>query len=334
MEIQQSLHEFTPKFNWASYNASQTKEKLIFMRLLKELCKQIPQDVKRMNNPNAVPMPDAVFGLALKTYCNAVIRRFHSDLKVAEEAGYIQRAYHFNTMKDHLHHPQLRNILKELIEVSSLPLKELESYFAADATGFSCSKFVRWFDIRICKDSNKRVWRKCHAICGVVSNIVTSVEITDGDVADTTQFKKLVKNTSENFEIDEVSADKGYLSRQNMDVVDKLGGVPYIPFKSNSTGRAAGSPMWKKMFNEFQKRQPQFLRHYHRRSNIESVWSMIKARFGNNLRSKREESQDNEILLKVLCHNLCVLIQEMHMRNLSISFLDSRSAEDVAQMKG
>lgn len=325
MELQQSLYEFAPKFNWAQYNASQTQEKLIFMRLLKELCQHIPNHQKRMNNPNAIPMPDAVFGLSLKTYCNGVIRRFHSDLEIAAQAKYIQRAYHFNTMKDHLHHPKLRRILKDLIEISSLPLKHHEQFFAADATGFGSSKFIRWFDIRVKKEVNKRTWRKCHAICGVMSNIVTSVEITDGDVNDTTQFKDLVNNTAENFEIKEVSADKGYLSRDNMEVVQKFGGIPYIPFKSNVTGKAGGSLIWKKMFIEFQNRQEDYMRHYHKRSNIESVWSMIKARFGNNLRSKKEEAQDNEVLLKVLCHNLCVLIQEMFMRNLSIDFFDSCS---------
>ncbi len=39
---------------------------------------------------------------------------------------------------------------------------------------------------------------------------------------------------------------------------------------------------------------------------------MIKARFGDHLRSKGITAQVNELLLKILCHNVCVLIQSMH----------------------
>jgi len=38
---------------------------------------------------------------------------------------------------------------------------------------------------------------------------------------------------------------------------------------------------------------------------------MIKSKFGDSVRSKTETAQINEVLLKVLCHNFCVLIQEM-----------------------
>ncbi len=39
---------------------------------------------------------------------------------------------------------------------------------------------------------------------------------------------------------------------------------------------------------------------------------MIKGKFGSSLRSKSDTGQANEALCKVLCHNLCVLVQAMH----------------------
>jgi hypothetical protein len=39
---------------------------------------------------------------------------------------------------------------------------------------------------------------------------------------------------------------------------------------------------------------------------------MIKAKFGERIRSKTSISQTNEVLCKVLCHNLCCLIQSMY----------------------
>jgi len=38
---------------------------------------------------------------------------------------------------------------------------------------------------------------------------------------------------------------------------------------------------------------------------------MIKSKFGDSVRSKTEVAQVNEVLLKVLRHNICVVIHEM-----------------------
>lgn len=47
---------------------------------------------------------------------------------------------------------------------------------------------------------------------------------------------------------------------------------------------------------------------------------MIKAKFGNAVRSKLERAQINEVLCKVLCHNICCLIQAMFELNLKPKF--------------
>jgi len=54
------------------------------------------------------------------------------------------------------------------------------------------------------------------------------------------------------------------------------------------------------------------MRHHHKRSNVETTFSMIKAKFGDSLRSKTQTAQINEAFCKVLCHNLCCLIQSMY----------------------
>jgi transposase len=54
------------------------------------------------------------------------------------------------------------------------------------------------------------------------------------------------------------------------------------------------------------------MEHYHKRSNVEMTFSMIKAKFGERLRSKSVVAQTNEVLCKVLCHNLCCVIQSIY----------------------
>jgi len=60
---------------------------------------------------------------------------------------------------------------------------------------------------------------------------------------------------------------------------------------------------------------------------------LIKKKFGNNLRTRKDISQVNEILMKCLCHNLAVLVQESFELGLDID-LDFCAKEFFAQEKG
>jgi len=64
------------------------------------------------------------------------------------------------------------------------------------------------------------------------------------------------------------------------------------------------------MYRYFTYNREEFLQHYHNRSNVETTVFMVKSKFTDLVRSKDETAQLNEVLLKFLCHNICVLIQE------------------------
>jgi transposase len=78
--------------------------------------------------------------------------------------------------------------------------------------------------------------------------------------------------------------------------------------------------MWNRLFHYFHMNRAEFLTKGHQRSNAESCFSAIKRKFGDTVRSKTEVSQTNEVLLKVLCYNLVVLIHKMHETGAPISF--------------
>jgi transposase len=150
-------------------------------------------------------------------------------------------------------------------------------------------------------------------MCGVKTNVVTAVEVTDSHTADSPMFKPLVEATAQNFVMDRVSADKAYISEDNLKVVSQKAAMPFIPFRSNNIGHGKGqSRLWRNMFHYFSYNQERFMHHYHKRSNVETTFSMIKAKFGGKLRSKTQRAQINEALCKVLCHNICCLIQSMY----------------------
>jgi hypothetical protein len=79
------------------------------------------------------------------------------------------------------------------------------------------------------------------------------------------------------------------------------------------------------MHHYFNFRRDDFLSHYHKRSNVESTFSMIKAKFRDHVRSKTDVAMRNEALCKILCHNLCVLIQEIHELGIEATFWSESS---------
>ncbi len=294
--------------NWSAYNAAKSEEKTKFVALLADLCRLVPEQAK--GRPR-FPFSDMVFAAAFKVYVGFSSRRFTSDLRDAHAGGYIASTPHFNSVSNYLANPGLTGILKELISVSSLPLKALETDFAVDSSGFSSSRFDRWFDHKYGREQRKRDWFKAHLMCGVRTKIVTGVDVSGRNGNDSYFFAPLVEATAQNFRVSEVSADKAYLGRENMKTVERAGGTPFIPFKSNTVEPANDSSAWAKMYHFFMFNRETFLEHYHKRSNVESAFSMIKGKFGDSVRSKSDVGQVNEVF-KVLCHNVCVLVQAIH----------------------
>ena len=132
--------------NWTNYNAAQSEEKHRFVELLADLCRTVPQPPRP---PGAgrprLPLSDMVFASVYKVYCGFSSRRFTSDLRDAYANGLIDSRPHFNSVSNYLSSPELTDVLKELITASSLPLKAIETDFAVDSSGFSTSRFVRWY---------------------------------------------------------------------------------------------------------------------------------------------------------------------------------------------
>jgi hypothetical protein len=119
----------------------------------------------------------------------------------------------------------------------------------------------------------------------------------------------------------------GYSSKKNLQAVADAGGVPYIAFKRNTVSsevaaqKSASGALWQKMWHLYSFNSEEYLDHYHKRSNVETVFSMIKAKFGDAIRSRTKTAQINEALLKVLCHNICVLIQSFFELGIDPKFL-------------
>lgn len=45
---------------------------------------------------------------------------------------------------------------------------------------------------------------------------------------------------------------------------------------------------------------------------MESTFSMVKRKFGDGVRSKTDVAMRNEVMAKLVCHNVCYLIAAMY----------------------
>lgn len=294
--------------NWSLYNLSQTKEKMVFLRLLNEAVGSLNIEYSyKFGRPHA-PLDDMLKCCVIKVWNCFSSRRTMAELQLAYALGYIRRVYHFNTINKYMADPQLAPYLERLYRMFALPLVGVESVFAVDSTGFSLPHKDRWLRVRLDNNMEKMAYKKLHIISGVHTNVITSARITCATRNDSPEFEFLVRDTARRFRIREVCADAGYLSRKNCGIAEEVGAVPYIMPKRGVNPRPMNYPSWKRMIRLWTENQQAFKEHYHSRSNVESVFSALKRKFSGYLRSKGDTSQTNELLCKVACHNAAVLV--------------------------
>jgi len=301
--------------NWSAYHKAQTCEKDEFCKLLKDLVANIPTPSQTGSGNRRLAMPDLLFGMAYKVYSGFSARRFMCDLRNASEQGHVGHAASYNAILEAMQLEEVTPILHELIETSAKPLAAVETQFAVDSTGLGTQCFYRHYSAKYGHDQMNRDYLKAHVCIGTKTNVITSVAITDRDANDGPQFPALVEKTAENFDVQEVSADKAYSTKLNLETVRNVGGMPYIPFKANAkpaTRPSRDSATWTRLYHFFSLHREEFLEHYHRRSNVEATFSMIKRCISDTLRSKTRVAQINEALLMILVHNIRCLIHEMH----------------------
>jgi len=301
----------TYKQDWRNYTEAQTGELKLFPSLLKDLVEVVPESMQHYGRPR-MPLSEGVFCAVNKVWSQLSSRRAHYLYTSASGKGYIGKAPNYNAINKLLNRQELTPILERLLTISAMPLRSVETTFAPDSSGFRTSKFGQ-YAVEKYGTMKKHRWVKAHVLVGTKTNVIVAARVTEENCADSPQFRPLVEEAHESgFGIEEIAADMGYSSRDNYNLAREIGATAYIPFKSNATGKAGGSMTWRKAYHFFQLHREEFMEHYHVRSNVESVFSMVKAKFGDRLKSKNFTAQRNELLCKLVAHNIVVLIHELH----------------------
>jgi transposase len=316
---------------WGAYEKGQTHELRLIDSLLKELLREVPDLPRIPGCPGRIPLPlrDALYCAILKVYSGLSGRRAVGVYRNVADRGLLEKVPSYRTASRALNRCEVTPLLYQLVSISALPLAGLEEggMVAPDSTGVQTTSFGAW---REAKHGEQRVkkWLKLHAMVGTKTHVVLRAVVGDEYSADAIHFVPLLRDTFEQgFRPAEIVADKGYLSKENYGLADELGIGAYIPFKANTVSnevnriRGVQTPAaWQKAYHLFQANREEFDQNYHRRSNVESVFSALKRKFGEYIRSKNPVAQVNEVLCKIIAYNLTVVVHEMFENGIAPAF--------------
>lgn len=304
---------------WKSYNNAQKNEKVMFMSLLRELCDGINEPEQHMGRKR-VSIKDAIFCIALKNYTTLSGRRNNCDIQDAFEKGFISQPLAYNTIFKYMQDEQITDLLKGMIETSAQSMREIETDFGFDSTGFSTPNFVTWHNVKWGGTEDWHDWYKLHVCAGLKTGIIASFEISERAAHDSQFFKPLFESAKANgFTIKNAFADKGYPTRANLQLVVDNDATPYIRFRGNAKYNDSHT-VWNKMLYYFLANKDEFYSIYNKRNNIEAGFSAMKRKFGNRLTSRIKPAQINELLAKILAYNLCVVTKVLFELDINPSF--------------
>jgi len=178
-----------------------------------------------------------------------------------------------------------------------------------DSSGIRIVGRSIWFCIRIKKEISKRDCDKTHLAVSSQFMFIMNWKITCFKKNDCPFFKILLAPFRF---LGIITADKGYLSRDNFQMVADRGGEAYIPFKKGkkkgSTAKAKGSPAWKAAFYFWKTLNGIYMSIYHQRSRIEAVFSALKRRYGDRLYCRKAGMRRKEMAMRFIAYNLKLLI--------------------------
>lgn len=305
---------------WQAYNRAQTNEGLLLPRLLHALCALVPEEVCEGRGRPSASVRDLLFGEIMREYYGLSSRRCQTGIRQAAADGYISNPYTHNTGTNFLNRPETTDLLRALITEAARPLRGIEKTFAPDSSGFSTCTYNRWQDDKHSPERTRAHYVKTHIMVGVQSHIITAASASVEPVADITMLRPLLEETrGAQFTVEELTADAAYLSEPMLEWLRETGTDPWIPFRANSRFHYDES-IWDKYLATFLLNQELFAEHYHQRSQVETTFSMIKAKYGASVRGKTSTSQANGVLCKLLANNLYVLVQSIYKLGMTPEF--------------
>ena len=135
--------------------------------------------------------------------------------------------------------------------------------------------------------------------------VITGLKISPHPVHDILHAKKLLKQCHRSRHSDLYVMVKGYDSEEIHELIqDTLGSCSLIPVRNRKRKRISGYYR-RRMARLFDEEK------YHQRNKVETVFSVLKRKFGEALKSRKYRLQIKEIKIKIILYNISKMISTL-----------------------
>ncbi len=288
-------------------------EKKDFIEIMRIFLEGIDLQQQQHQGRPRTPMSDIIASLLIMSYHGWSFRRSESDIEELYEKGIISFNPKKSTLHKYMSDSEIEKILVNLIEASSLYfIDSNDTTLIIDSTWYQ--KFMNLCQAhhqnqRSVKLAPQYKTRKIHVAMLKESKMIVWAKATPGQTNDTPLFEEMLNNvTKRGFNIDSILADKGYMSKKNYALCQELGIKNiFIDFRKNVTGKRPQGQLWRDRVKVFKDNPLEWRESYRYRVLIESLFSTIKRKGKNYIRNQKDISQNCELLLKALSHNLTII---------------------------
>ena len=173
-----------------------------------------------------------------------------------------------------------------------------------DASGLTITKKGDYIEQKWIR--KKKEFIKLHIAVDAKSKKVVSFRVTKGNIHDSKKFNPMIKEVSEQYDIDKVYADKAHDNRRSFNLLDNLNIEPAIQIRKNASIKTKGCPLRRDEVSLIKKlgyERCKQLKNMGRRWIAEIVFSSLKRILGEDLLSRKFKAQKIEAGLKVMLYN-------------------------------
>ena len=173
-----------------------------------------------------------------------------------------------------------------------------------DASGLTITKKGDYIEQKWIR--KKKDFIKLHIAVDAKSKKIVSFRVTKGNVHDSKKFSPMIKEVSEQYNIDKVYADKAHDNRRSFNLLDGLNIEPAIQIRKNASIKTKGCPLRRDevlLIKKLGYERCKQLKDMGRRWIAEIVFSSLKRVLGEDLLSRKFKAQKIEAGLKVMLYN-------------------------------
>lgn len=298
--------------NWAAYNRARINE----LSNLIELIRQYVDDIEDYELPekDSTRGPDEQITIHEKAKAILLTEMFQADERTAsglvklfaEKLGIISE-FSPRTIGRAYYDDRVKALLNLVQKKSSAAIQGKETSFSGDGTGLSKSNKVNW---ERDKEDDKKHKDFDMLSCMIANNyhVCTGFITQQGPINDAPTLKPIWEQTMEihsNY-IEEAQFDAGFISRENVSLVAQHA-TPYFFPKRNLTLKPKGHPAWRDMLYNSLTDTQNWLREYHKRSNVETYNSCLERRFTKPLNCKHKQGNNTETTARIVIENFAQL---------------------------